>query len=54
VTVDAVIREIRHDESGWLATARMTDHMQLALIRRAGVPARALDEDFTVFDWQII
>jgi hypothetical protein len=54
VTIDAVIRDVRNVGDGWIATARMTDHMQLALLRRAGVPAHAIDEDFTVFDWQVI
>jgi hypothetical protein len=54
VTIDALIREMRPDGVGWIATARMTDPRQIPLLKQAGVPARTIDEDFTVFDWQII
>ena len=54
VEVDAILTDIRMSGVGWIATARMTDPMQLALLKRAGVPTGPLDELFTVFDWQII
>ena len=54
VEVDAILTEIRAAGDGWIATAKMTDLMQLALLKRAGVPTRSLDEPFTVFDWQVI
>ena len=52
--IDAVLTEIRPNPTGWIASARMTDPMQLALLKRAGVPTGPLDEIFTVFDWQLL
>ena len=46
VEVDAILTEIRLSGDGWIAAARMTDPMQLALLKRAGVPTKSLDERF--------
>ncbi len=54
VEVDAILTEVRPDATGWIATARMTDPAQVPLLRRAGVPARSIDEHFTVFEWQLL
>ena len=54
VAVDAILTDIRESGEGWIAGARMTDPMQLALLKRAGVPTGPLDEIFTVFDWQLL
>jgi len=54
VEVDVILTDIRESGDGWIASARMTDPMQLALLKRAGVPTGSLDEIFTVFDWQLL